>query len=109
MSKTFLLINQKLDDLHYGALATMNSDPLLKSPLSLRQMWRQNPPDASALEAAIQWLTDQGEAEDFLVIEGDETAIQPVLDAARQLGLIAMRPVWQPVPAFVPLIAEDKN
>lgn len=110
MTRAFLLVNNRLDDLHYGALTTMGAEHLIKSPVTLRQPWRQlseQPLSEEKLTNLLNWLRENAQANDFLVIEGDDEKIEPVLSAARSIGLIAMRPVWQPVAAFVPLIAED--
>ena len=78
--------------------------------VTLRMPWRKidagplNEEDAKALTT---WLTEIGQADDFLVIEGPDDAIEPILQEARALSLIAMRPVWTPAPAFIPLIGDD--
>lgn len=110
MTQAFLLTNTRLDDLHYNSLTTMGVDRLLKLPVTLRMPWRKidagplNEEDAKALTT---WLTEIGQADDFLVIEGPNDAIEPILQEARALSLIAMRPVWTPAPAFIPLIGDD--
>lgn len=108
----FLLINQRLDELHYAAMSTMGCSDLLKPPVTLRQPWRQIDRQALSeanLQVIFDWFDRFAEPNDFLVIEGNDEAIEPVLARARTMGLIAMRPVWQPAPAFIPLIAEDSD
>lgn len=108
--RAFLLNNQRLDELHYAAMATMGADELLKPPVTLRRPWSQieeTPLTESQLAALFAWFEGAAQKDDFLVIEGADEAIEPVLARARGMGLIAMRPVWQPAPAFVPLIADD--
>ncbi len=110
MARAFLLVNNRLDDVHYGALATMGAEHLIKSPVTLRQPWRQldqQPLSKEKLDMLLDWLRENAQADDFIVIEGEDDKIEPVLAAARSIGLIAMRPVWQPVAAFVPLIADE--
>lgn len=110
MSRAFLLVNNRLDDLHYGALTTMGANQLIKSPVTLRQPWRQlseQPLTEEKLTLLKDWLHENAEENDLIVLEGDDEKIEPVLETARSLGLIAMRPVWEPVAAFVPLIAEE--
>lgn len=110
MTQAFLLTNTRLDDLHYNSLTTMGVNRLLKLPVTLRMPWRKidvgplNEEDAVALTT---WLTEIGQADDFLVIEGPDDAIESILQEACALSLIAMRPVWTPAPAFIPLIGDD--
>lgn len=110
MTQALLLTNTRLDDLHYNSLATMGGDRLLKLPVTLRMPWKQvdkGPlPDETVTEIN-EWMASVSQANDYLVIEGPEEAIAPILEKARTLALIAMRPVWTPVPAFVPLIGDD--
>lgn len=110
MTQAYLLINTRLDQLHYDALTTMGALNLIKSPVTLRQPWKkidEGPLSDDNLTLLIDWLKANAHKNDFLVIEGDEANIQSVLQEARKIGLIAMRPVWQPAPAFIPLISED--
>ena len=110
MTQAFLLTNTRLDDLHYNSLTTMGVDRLLKLPVTLRMPWRKidaDPLNEEDAKALTTWLTEIGQADDFLVIEGPDDAIEPILQEARALSLIAMRPVWTPAPAFIPLIGDD--
>ncbi len=96
MKNLFLLFNHRLtDEQRAAAKKKLGVYRIISPPAFLTQLWAQIPPDMVSLKDYLQpfreWLQENSQADDYLLIQGDFGAVFLMVEFAAANGL---RPVY---------------
>ena len=95
MSSLFLLFNHTLTSLQRDdACKSLSVEKIIVAPAAIQSLWSQIPPDLVELTAYIepvcQWLGNEAEAGDFLLVQGDFGATFLLIEFARKNHLVPL-------------------
>lgn len=93
LRKLFLLFNHTLTALQVeSARSSLGVKKIIEPPSELRVLWRQIPPDIAGITGYLnpvkQWLTEDANESDYVLIQGDFGACFILVNFAFERGLI---------------------
>jgi hypothetical protein len=93
VKKLFLLFNHTLTDLQVESVqSSLGTEKIVEPPSELKTLWRQIPPDMAEIYGYLkplrQWLTENANKSDYVLIQGDFGACFIMVGLAFERGLI---------------------
>lgn len=110
--RALILTQQRLKDAHYLALAVAEARDARKPPVTIHHFWKNYSTyddPATYLDETCQWIEKLATPDDFVVLQGEEAAVQHLRTFCKEQQLNAFYPLWDPEPLLLPFdeIAED--